>query len=388
MKFVYVTVSFILVSSLLVMMMTLTSHHIGHLNNNNNNPAPVTNPLRSEPVAIATATATAADNGNGNVSRQWKDWPAVAYSENGHSLVAKGDSFYNHAREHYFDGDDPMIEEFLRIYKNRPDPVNLCGIRINHAMGLFLAVKKLRPTLVVESGVNAGVSTYFIRQASGTTKIFAVDPLEKPICNQGTRWIDNSDLTTYYTGNTFVDIMDMDWSGMIQRGDVDPKTTLLFLDDHLHAFQRMIGSVKHGIQHFLIEDNYKLGEGATHADKIGTPKQMMTSKTKYVTEGDWLAANMRVYSEFPPLVPPIVAKASTEPRKKAGGFMVAADTNTDIMAPILRPDLNDADAQRYRKIALDLELDHELKDRDSYMQFMNYNQFCYIEILKQPDSLV
>ena len=55
------------------------------------------------------------------------------------------------------------MDEFIEVYKKRPDPVNMCGIRINHALALFLAVKHIQPSLVVESGVNAGVSTYFIR---------------------------------------------------------------------------------------------------------------------------------------------------------------------------------------------------------------------------------
>ena len=167
------------------------------------------------------------------------------------------------------------MEEFLQVYKNRPDPVNMCGIRINHAMGLFLAVKQLKPTLVVESGVNAGVSTYFIRKASPTTRIFAVDPLDKPICRQGTRWIDPSSLTTYFTGSNFVDITAIDWKGMIERQEFDPLATLVFLDDHLHAYERIAAVMKHGIRHIVVEDNYKQGEGATPQDKRSTPKQML-----------------------------------------------------------------------------------------------------------------
>jgi hypothetical protein len=29
---------------------------------------------------------------------------------------------------------------------------------------------------------------------------FAIDPEDKPICKQEKRWIDSSDLTTYFTG--------------------------------------------------------------------------------------------------------------------------------------------------------------------------------------------
>lgn len=313
--------------------------------------------------------------------RSWENWPAVAFEEVGHPLVAKGDSFYDHARDIFF-GDSPLIDEFLAVYKDRPDPVNLCGIRINHAMALFLAVKQLKPTLVVESGVNAGVSTYFIRKASASTRIFAVDPEEKPICDQGERWIDDSDLTTYYTGEKFVDIMDMDWKGMQERNEIDTASTLLFLDDHLHAYNRFTQIMAHGIRHILIEDNYKSGEGATPNDKISTPKQIF-HHPHWKEKADWLWGRLATYSEFPPLVPPIVSQGFEVSRKPAGGFMVAADSNTDIVPPMLRPELDTKDALEYERIAEYLGTGYPIQEKLSYMQFMNYNQFCYIEFLPE-----
>lgn len=300
-------------------------------------------------------------------------------------MVAKGDSFYDHARDLFFgDGktDTSLLDEFLKLYKERPDPVNLCGVRINHAMALFLAVKQLNPTLVVESGVNAGLSTYLIRGASPTTRIFAIDPLDTPICDQGERWIDPSDLTTYYTGSNFVDIMDMDWEAMFKRQEFDPESVLVFLDDHLHAYERIAKVMAHGIRHVVVEDNYKLEEGATRLDKMSTPKQMF-SGPQWKSKGDWLWERLGAYSEFPHLVPPIVAKESKQPRKAAGGFMVASDLNLDIVPPMLRPDLDASDASSYQKIAAYLEIDPTLKDNLSYMQFMNYNQFCYLHILPE-----
>lgn len=337
------------------------------------------------PTLTNAAEKTVILTPTGVKQRHWMNWPAVAFEEVGHPLVAKGDSFYDHARDLFFgDGktDTSLLDEFLKLYKERPDPVNLCGVRINHAMALFLAVKQLNPTLVVESGVNAGLSTYLIRGASPTTRIFAIDPLDKPICDQGERWIDPSGLTTYYTGSNFVDIMDMDWKGMFERKEFDPESVLVFLDDHLHAYERTAKVMAHGIRHVVVEDNYKFGEGATRPDKISTPKQMF-SGPQWKSKGDWLWERLAAYSEFPPLVPPIVAKESTEPRKPAGGFMVASDLNLDIVPPMLRPDLDASDASSYEKIAAYLEIDPALKDKLSYMQVMNYNQFCYLHILPE-----
>lgn len=321
------------------------------------------------------------DSLTNNHEKKWKDWPAIAYEQIGKPLVYKGDTFFNHARELFLEKQETgesLLDEFLEIYKKRPDPVNVCGIRVNHAMALYLAVKYLKPTLVIESGVNQGVSTYFIRAASKATRIFAIDPEEKPICKQGKRWIDSSTLTVNYTGKKFIDILDLNWEEMIQNKNIDPATTLVFIDDHLNTFERIRALRKFDIRHIIVEDNYKKGEGATWNDRNSTPKQMFFQKRSW-KKGSWLFNNIISYAEFPPLIPPIMAKKNTEPRKKAGGFMVASDTNLDIVPPILRPDLSTDDMHLFHTIANVLDLDTKLVDRNSYMQFMNYNQFCYLE---------
>jgi hypothetical protein len=122
-------------------------------------------------------------------------------------------------------------------------------------------------------------------------------------------------------------------------------------------------------------------------DKISTPKQMFYGKM-WEKEGNWLLNNLVAYAEFPPIVPPIMASASTQPRKKAGGFMHAADDNKDIVHPMLRPDLSQDDMKTYTEIATAFGIDPTLKDKNSYMQFMNYNQICHLELLAMPPTLL
>lgn len=131
-----------------------------------------------------------------------------------------------------------------------------------------------------------------------------------------------------------------------------------------------------------------LAKGDTPNYKISTPKQMFYGKEWKKEEGDWLFNNIVVYAEFPPIVPPIMAKAFMGNRKKAGGFMVAADDNKDIVHPILRPDLNADDMKIFTDIANTLGVDPTLKDKLSYMQFMNYNQICHLELLPMPPTLL
>jgi len=81
---------------------------------------------------------------------EWENWPAIAYEQVGAALVTKGDSFFNRARELYFQQREQsnnndntqqhhqtLMDEFIEVYKNRPDLTNLCGIRINHALALL-----------------------------------------------------------------------------------------------------------------------------------------------------------------------------------------------------------------------------------------------------------
>jgi len=318
------------------------------------------------------------------------DWVGVPKEVIGHPLVAKGDNFVTNIRNILTvkeKDDRTLLKKFLEVYKNRPDKVNMCGIRISHALALFTTVYELQPTTVIESGVNAGQSTYFIRHAAPNTKIIAIDPLEKPICGQEKRWMDPSGKTEYLTGGKFKDLYDIDWVAMTSKKEIDPETTLAFFDDHLKVLTRIPPLIKAGIRHVIVEDNYSRGRGATPSDKAGmTPKQLFFSDDP---NSRWLWQNMVSYREFPPIVPSIMSVESvTQKKKPAGGFMVASDLNDDTMEPILRPDKDSGDMVIYREMAEFLEMDPRLRDKESYMQFMSYNFICYFELVPMAPAIL
>ena len=74
-------------------------------------------------------------------------------------------------------------------------------------------------------------------------------------------------------------------------------------------------------------------------------------------------------------------------RKKVGGFLFHSDTNEDIVAPIFRPDIDDADKKIYEDIVNSLGFDPLLRDAESYIQFMGYNQIAYLELLQMSPQL-
>jgi hypothetical protein len=172
-----------------------------------------------------------------------------------------------------------------------------------------------------------------MRAASPTARIYAIDPLDTPICGQEKRWIDETN-AVYYTGDDFQDIGAIDWDSKIRAGEVDPEKTLVFLK----VFHRFVALMKNGFRHVLLEDNYKRKEGATRPDKAGwTPKQMLH---RIDDDSKFLWNNLVTYAEFPPLVAPILAKENPKERKRAGGFLHPGDTNEDIVVPILRAETN------------------------------------------------
>ena len=274
------------------------------------------------------------------------------------------------------------LDEFLDVYKNRPDRTNTCGIRFNHALAIFTITKRLQPTTIIESGVNAGQSTYFFRQASGNdTKIISIDPEVKPICGQPVRWIDSTK-NEYLTGDSFVDFDAVNWKERIQKGEIDPANTLILIDDHQGFFKRFSTFVKYGFRHVMNEDNYKEKEGATRWDRANlTPKQMFRVLPQHA-DTTWLFANLNVYAEFPPLLSPtILAQNTTHARKVQGGFLHPTDDLQAIEEPLLRPDLNKGDADILERIARELQLDVTLQEPQSYQEFMAYCFLAYMEIV-------
>lgn len=277
------------------------------------------------------------------------------------------------------------LDEFLEIYKNRPDKTNTCGIRFTHSLGIYIIAKRLQPKTIVESGVNSGQSTYFFRRACPDAKIISIDPEDKPICGQPVRWIDDTN-NEYLTGKNFKDLDEIDWGERIRGGFIDPATTLVFIDDHRGFYKRFPTFSKFGFRHVMNEDNYKRGEGATHFDKRGfTPKQMWQKPMSPETE--WLFYNTKIYAEFPPILPPSLSDKAPHKKKPQGGFLHHTDDLEAIEEPLLRPDIRESDKILFEKIVSELGLDGTMVESQSYQELMAYCFLCYMELVPIPPSL-
>lgn len=284
------------------------------------------------------------------------------------------------------------MREFVQVYKVRPERDNVCGIRFTHAYALWLAVRLLQPKMVIESGVNSGISSWFIRQASNSTVLVSIDPSSAPICGQPVRWLDDIGVQDRYLGQeNFVDFMKIDWDAKMREHGVTPDQVLVYVDDHLPFFPRISTVLKFGFRHVVLEDNYRLGHGATPGDRWATPKQLFNGgvserATQSKADALWLIDNLVAYAEFPPLVSGLLAPPSHKP-KPQGGFLTAEDDPTDYEEPILRPELGPDDKVFLQYITSELELDETFQDKLSYTQLMNYCHIAYMEFKEFAPTL-
>lgn len=159
---------------------------------------------------------------------------------------------------------EPFVEDFLRIYPHRPIQTNTGGMGLNHSFGLYAALRHLRPSLVVESGVWRGQSTWIIEQAAPGAELVCIDP--------------RPDLREYSSPKARYETLDfahIDWSA------VDTEDALCFFDDHQNAYSRLMEVRWWGFRRAIMEDNFPVGQGdcysLRHAMRgVGHPRIQMS----------------------------------------------------------------------------------------------------------------
>jgi hypothetical protein len=131
---------------------------------------------------------------------------------------------------------------FLDIYQGRPIQENEFGMRSQGMFFLWYLIKEINPSLVIESGIHRGQSTWMIEQAAPLAKVIAIDPvLENRV------YI--SERALYTTG----DFSTLDIDNNLK------KSTICFFDDHQNAFDRILQANEKGIKYLIFDDNYRPG---------------------------------------------------------------------------------------------------------------------------------
>lgn len=171
------------------------------------------------------------------------------------------------------------LSEFSEVYSKRPIQDNQGGMKAPQAFHAWYVAKKLKPPLIIESGVWYGQGTWFFEQACPAAKIICIEPDQARIMYR-------SDKALYVQH----DFKNIEWNTL----SVDRSKVLCFFDDHQDALSRLPILQKYGFQHVMFEDNYPVGQG-----------DCVSLKTSLETGGDdekMVRDFLSVYSELPPPV--------------------------------------------------------------------------------------
>ena len=144
------------------------------------------------------------------------------------------------------------LDEFNKLYKNRPIKSNKGGMMFPQMFGLFYILKILKPKFVVESGIWKGQSTWLIEKVLHNAKVISIDvKLDKR------EYISKSKNVTY-TNKDFKSLNFKNFS---------KKNSLVFFDDHQNHFDRIVQCHFFGFKNILFDDNYPPNEGDCYSLK-------------------------------------------------------------------------------------------------------------------------
>lgn len=130
------------------------------------------------------------------------------------------------------------IEHFWQIYINRPFGHNQGGSGFHNAFWIYLVSRTIRPSLIVESGVWKGQTTWLFEQACPDANIHGFD------INLGN--------LEYKTGK--IKYHEQDWSEY-HCGDIEANRSLIFFDCHINHAKRILEAYERGFRHLLFDDN-------------------------------------------------------------------------------------------------------------------------------------
>ena len=134
-----------------------------------------------------------------------------------------------------------QISEFRDVYLNAPITMNKFGLHFSTGLFLFLIARRRDPTLIVESGVYKGLSTYILSAACPTAELHAFDPNLSELSFR-------SDNATYHS----TDWMDYD----VRSGPL--QSSLIFFDDHQCQARRVIEAYDRGYRQLIFDDSWPI----------------------------------------------------------------------------------------------------------------------------------
>lgn len=142
------------------------------------------------------------------------------------------------------------IDEFLKLYEQRPIKNNEGGGLSVNMFELWYALKTLEPRYVIESGVFQGQGTWLIEKTLPYAKIICIEPAYGQILYKSKN--------AKYLTQDFLTLTNEHIS------KVQAKNTLVYFDDHQNAYTRLLHCHELGFKHILFDDNHPEYRGKRH----------------------------------------------------------------------------------------------------------------------------
>ena len=135
------------------------------------------------------------------------------------------------------------LDNFIPLYESRPIKNNKGGMQFSSMFYFFLILKKKNPSLVIESGIFKGQSTWLIEKTLPNSEIISIDI--------------NLKQREYFSKKAKYSNLDFKFHDFNQI----PKDTLVFFDDHVNHAERLMESKFFNIKSIVLEDNYSSNKG-------------------------------------------------------------------------------------------------------------------------------
>lgn len=172
-----------------------------------------------------------------------------------------------------------IITDFFRIYTSRKLTDNTHGSGFHNSFWLYYLSRMIDPTLIVESGVWKGHSSWLMATACPEADQYGFDislnKLEYPDLN--------------------AQMFEQDWQ-TFSFPSFDPERSLIFFDCHINHAQRLIEAKAKGFKHILFDDNPPLHKIFSHVPGIPTAAMLHSGEGSDLTELSWVW-NGKSYSE-------------------------------------------------------------------------------------------
>ena len=177
------------------------------------------------------------------------------------------------------------LREFARVMRQRPFE-NEQGLRGVSAFALYWFVRRLAPSVVFESGVWRGFSTWLIEQAAPAAEVHCFDPLFVVEHMIPRRRIGK----TYRSRHARYSTQDFSCAPIreLAAGRAD---ALAFFDDHQNKVPRLLQCKAAGIRHVVFDDN------------MTAPYTHRTLEHERAADPSWLEQEVELYETFPALWP-------------------------------------------------------------------------------------